>query len=94
MGRDFPLMLGLQHAARARSRRTRPKSLTPKATYLCFREKLAGMRRKFCLKVGCRLMLACGAVFEFLQNRDRISPNAGREVARGRRACKALGMRL
>jgi hypothetical protein len=27
--------------------------------------------------VGCRLMLACGAVFEFLQNRDRISPNAG-----------------
>jgi hypothetical protein len=27
-----------------------PKSLTPKATYLCFREKLAGMRRKSCLK--------------------------------------------
>ena len=26
-----------------------------------------------------RLMLACGAVFEFLQNRDRISPNAGGE---------------
>jgi hypothetical protein len=32
--------------------------------------------------VGCRLMLACGAVFEFLQNRDRISPNAGGDGGR------------
>ena len=48
-------------------RRTRPKSLTPQATYLCFREKLAGMCRKCCYPWAAGLMLACGAVFEFLQ---------------------------